>query len=259
MKGLVAETSAQLHFILSPKKRENVRANLSAIGGPPSQRHVRSIYRNHAENIIEIFASDRWNEAEIEKRIIVEGGEALDRALDGRRGVILVTAHLGNWEIAALRLSSLGCDLHVVTGVQMNRLLFPAVRDAKERRGIGVINPEHSYREIFRVLSSNGVVALLLDGDVFTGGREVEFFGKPTVLPAGAIRLSRKTGASIVGGYCRRLEGGRYRIRLEPILTSREASMMTDSEALAALYGRIEQYIRSNSDQWCIFRRLWKE
>ena len=136
----------------------------------------------------------------------------------------------------------------------MNRFLTGAVKRAKERQGIRVINPEHSYRRLFDALSSNGIVALLLDGDIFTGGTEVEIFSRRTMMPRGAVRLSAKSGAPLIGGYCRRVGRERYRIHLERIATAEECRMAPEEETQRILYRRIEDYITRNCDQWCIFR-----
>jgi lauroyl/myristoyl acyltransferase len=144
--------------------------------------------------------------------------------------------------------------MHVVAGVQMNRFLTGAVRRAKERQGIRVINPEHSYRRLFEALSSNGLVALLLDGDLFTGGAEIEMFSRRTIVPRGAVRLSARSGAPLIGGFCRRVGRERYRIHLEQIASAEECSAAPEEEMQKKLYRRIEDYISSNHDQWCMFR-----
>ncbi|MCK4236171.1 MAG: lysophospholipid acyltransferase family protein, partial [Candidatus Krumholzibacteria bacterium] len=258
LRGLIADLSATVYFMISPAKRKNVLCNLSGIGVEATSGSVLKIFRNHTRNIIEMFASSRWKPLDIQKRIDLEGREVLDHALKKGRGVILVTVHVGNWELAALFLSSCGYDLHVVTGVQMNRFLADAVKKVKETRGIRVIRPEHSYRRLFEALRSNGIVALLIDGDIFMGGAEVSLFGKDTIMPKGAVRLSKKTGAPIIGVFCRRLETGNFLINIEHIQEGRETASLPESESMKKLCGIMEDFIRKNSDQWCIFRRFWE-
>lgn len=256
-RGALADASALVFYASSPAKRSSVRENLSNAGSPAGHRAIFGVFRHHARNIVEMFASSRWSDERIRRHIEVDGGEALNEALKAGAGVILVTGHIGNWELGALYLASLGHRLHVVAGVQMNKLLTGAVKDAKEARGIEVVNPSTPYRRLLRALESGGVVALLIDGDVYTGGEEILFFGKPVKAPDGPVRLSRASGSPIVAGYCRRLGEDRYRIHLETILGAREAASLPDDQALGRVYGALERYVSDNADQWCIFRPFW--
>lgn len=254
LRRLFAEIGALLDFALSPGKRERVRRNLRSIGGSTGRSDVLGIFRHHAYNMVEMFASSRWNDEDVSRRIEFADTSILDRALEEGKGIILVTVHIGNWELAAQYLGHRGYSMNVVAGVQMNRFLTGAVKRAKERQGIRVFNPEHSYRKLFKALSSNGLVALLLDGDIFRGGTEIEIFSKRTMMPRGAVRLSARSGAPLIGGFCRRVGRERYRIHLEHIISAEESRRAPEEEMQKKLYRRIEDYISSNSDQWCIFR-----
>ena len=205
----------------------------------------------------EILAASRWDAETIRNRIPNADISIIEEALQRNRGVILVTVHTGNWELAGLYLNQAGYRMHVVAGVQMNRMLTNAVKEAKQRMGIEVINPHYSYRRLFKALDGNGIVALLLDGDLFTGGAPVELFGKRINMPRGAVQLSERTGAPIIGGYCRRLDHDRYHIHLEKILDPETDGPIGDEESMRRLYGRVEEYIARNSDQWCMFRDFW--
>ena len=246
-----------LHYALSPAKRRNVRENLAGAGLPPPAGGVYSIFRIHTANIIEMIASSRWRTNRLENRFDFEGREALDAALAGGKGVILVTQHTGSWETGAIFLRSLGYRLHVVAGVQLSPLLTGAVRKAKEEIGIEVITPEDSSRRLLKALASGGILALLVDGNVYTGGTDVVFFGKTVRLPDGPVRLARASGAPIVTGYCRRSGSRRYRIHLERLIDASEATALSEGEALARVYGAVERFIRENADQWIMFRRFW--
>jgi KDO2-lipid IV(A) lauroyltransferase len=151
----------------------------------------------------------------------------------------------------------MGYRLHVVAGVQMNRLLTGALREFKEHRGITVVNPHDSYRQLYRALGANGIVALLLDGDIFRGGSAVTLFGRRAELPNGAVRLARGTGAPIIGAYCRNTGGSRHFIHVEPIIGFGEIEGLSDAEALEHVSRAAERFIGANYDQWCVFRDFW--
>lgn len=259
VRELAITVCAWVQVAVSIKQRRNVEKNLSGIGVEASRRTVLGIFRNHTRNIVEMFTVSRRTVEEIQRGMTARGLDVLDAELAAGRGVILVTAHVGNWEFGALYLGSLGYRLHAVTGVQMNRLLTGALRDIKERNGIMVVNPKHSYRKLFRALEKNGVVALLVDGDIFLEGAVMNFFDKRIPLPTGAVRLARRTGASIVGVCCWNLGREDHLIHIERIVAGDEIAELTDAQALGRVYATAERFIRSNYEQWCIFRDFWGE
>ncbi len=258
VRSLAADISALGSYSLSPGKRSNVRDNLSVVGSPPSSGDVYGIFRNHSMNIIEMFASSRWDGDEINRRIEFPQRLVLDDALAAGKGAIFATAHIGNWELPALLLGSLGYRLGVVAGEQMNSLLTDSVKRAKEEKGLEVICPEHPYRKLYRILQEGGIVALLLDGNVFEGGTPVELFGREVSLPRGAARLAMSTGAPVLGAYCRRITDDRSRISMETVLAPGESASVGERAAQRRIFDAIESYIRDNADQWCIFRRFWE-
>ncbi len=258
IRSLAADVSALGCYCLSPGKRSNVHGNLSIVGSPPSNADVYGIFRNHSMNIIEMFASSRWNGDEINERIEFPQRHVLNNALAAGKGTILATAHIGNWELPALLLGSLGHRLGVVAGEQMNSLLTDSVKRVKEEKGLEVIGPKQPYRRLYRILQEGGIVALLLDGDVFEGGTPVKLFGREVSLPRGAARLAMSTGAPVLGAYCRRVTDDRSRISMETVLAPGEAARVGESAAQRRIFDAIESYIRDNSDQWCIFRRFWE-
>jgi KDO2-lipid IV(A) lauroyltransferase len=253
----VAGLCAGFDYALSGAKRRNVAENIAAAGLPPTRARVFEIFKLHATNVIEMFASFAWDDGTILGWCDFEGREALDRAIAGGKGAVVVSVHTGSWELGARCLQALGYRLHVVAGVQMNRFLTGAVREAKEKRGIDVIGPENSYRKLLKALAANGVVILLVDGNVYTGGVELPFFGRNARLPDGPARLARASGAPVLGGYCRRMGNRAHRLHVEPIMSAAEIEAGSRREALARIYGATERFIGSNADQWCMFRRIW--
>jgi KDO2-lipid IV(A) lauroyltransferase len=259
VRGFIVEVCAFSFWSVSPGKRRNVAGNLATAGRPATRSTVYGVFKLHTTNIVEMFASSRWNDEKLSEWFEFDGRAELDRRLAAGRGVVLVTGHLGSWELSARYLSSLGYHLHVVAGVQMNRLLTGAVKEAKEKRGIEVITPDDSGRKYLRAFQSNGILALLVDGNVYTGGVEWPIFGRPTRLPDGPVRLAKASGAPVFGGYCRRIGNKRFKIHIECIMDERDLETLSEREALARMYGVIERYIAENADQWCMFRRLWED
>ncbi len=257
MRNGIAGLCAGFDYAISRSKRGNVAENLAAAGLSPTDERVFGVFRLHATNLIEMFASLAWDDDTILGWCDLEGRAALDAAIAGGKGAIVVSVHTGSWELGARCLQALGYRLHVVAGVQMNRFLTGAVKEAKKRRGIDVIGPDDSYRKLLKALAANGVIILLVDGNIYTGGVDLPFFGRSARLPDGPARLARASGAPILGGYCRRVGNTAHRLHIEHIMSAGEIEAGSEREALARMYGAVERFIGANADQWCMFRRIW--
>ena len=121
---------ATVAWLCSPAKRRNVARNAAAAGRPLDRAGVRGVFRRHAENIAGMFSGLRQAGGS-GPAIEIAGRELLDGALRSG-GAVLATLHVGDWELAARHLAGLGYPLHVVAGVQMNRLLTGALRLDKD-------------------------------------------------------------------------------------------------------------------------------
>src|SRR6185295_7649869 len=172
--------------------------------------------RNYNCMLFEFFRLPHLGRDELLNSVEVVGREHLKEAVDRGRGVILASTHLGNWELGAVVLAHWGYTLHAVAGVQLNRWLAPAVRDTKSELAIHTVSHEDGLRKLLRALEHNDLVALMVDGDLYQHGMNVEFFGRETRWPAGPGVLSQRTGALIICGYCERVGAGRFRIVMEP-------------------------------------------
>lgn len=243
---------ATVAWLCSPAKRRNVARNAAVAGRPLDRAGVRGVFRRHVENIAGMF-SGRRQAGGNGPAIGIEGRELLDEALRSG-GAVLATLHVGDWERAARHLACLGYPLHVVAGVQMNKLLTGALRLDKERRRIEVIGPADPPRRLYRALEEGGVLALLLDGDVFRGGESTSFLGRTVMLPGGAGRLAAATGRPILIGWSRRRPNGELSIRIERLESGGDGR-----EINRRLYERLGEIVRSNIDQWCIFRDFFGE
>ena len=233
-------------WLLSPAKRRNVMRNAAAAGRPLDGAEVRGVFRRHVWNLAGMFS--RRSVTDAGAKIEIEGRELLDDALRSG-GVVLATLHVGDWELAARHLAALGYPLHVVAGVQMNRFLTEALRADKTRRRIEVIGPDDPPLRLLRALRGGGVIALLLDGDVYRVGEPTPFLGRTIRLPAGAGRLSAATNRPILVSWSRARPDGGLLIRFERLETPGDAN-----EINRRLYGRLGEIVLENIDQWCIFR-----
>jgi lauroyl/myristoyl acyltransferase len=256
----LASSLTELHYRLFPQRRHAALANLAFMFPSLSRREragiVRNMMRSYGSMLFEFFRLPHLSRQELLGSVEVVGREHLEDAVARGRGVILSSTHLGNWELAAVVLAHWGYTLHAVAGVQLNRWLTPAVRDTKTELAIHTVSHEDGMRKLLRALEHNDLVALMVDGDLYHHGANVEFFGRETRWPVGPGVLAQRTGALVISGYCERLGPGRFRIVLERALDP--ATFPSAAALNAAVAATAERHIREHVDQWCIFRPLWE-
>jgi lauroyl/myristoyl acyltransferase len=173
--------------------------------------------------ILEFFKTSRMKRDELMGLFSFEGLDELERAASARRGVILVTSHIGNWEAGALAVDCMRHRLHVVADVQFNRWLSPQVKAMKKDAGIGVVSPgPGEYRRLVEALRENEAIALVVDGDTFERGIDVPFLHGRLRAPTGPARLAAKTGASVISTHVIRERPLKFRMTFRTIWESEE-------------------------------------
>jgi lauroyl/myristoyl acyltransferase len=248
------------HYLLFPERRRAVASNLSvmlpAATAAQRRRATRGVMAAYKRMLFEFFRLPRLTREALLANVELDGFEHITRALERGRGVILSSSHIGNWELGAVVIALHGHRLHAVAGVQLGRWFSGAVRDAKSDLAVLTVAPADSYRKLFRALGHNDIVALMVDGNIFSHGTPVPFFGREANWPAGPGVLAKRTGAPVVCGYCERLAPGRFRIVLEPPLEPEE--FPTPEELNRAIAATTERHIAGHVEQWCIFRPFWQ-
>ncbi len=257
----IANGLARAHLWFFPRRRHAALVNLATIMPGSSRRErMRAVLKMMASYncmLFEFFRLPRLERDELLRNVEVDGHQNVLDALARGKGVIITSSHIGNWELGAVVLAHLGHQVHAVAGVQLGRWLAPAVRDAKSELAVHTIRPEDGYRKLWRALSRNDLLALMVDGDIFGQGVVLPFFDRKVRWPAGPGVLSKRTGAPVVSGYCQRLAGGRFRVVLEPML---DPELFESADALnLAIAQTTQRQIGENIGQWCIFRSFWGE
>jgi lauroyl/myristoyl acyltransferase len=257
---LLARLLTEAHFRLFPSRRHAALANL-AVALPGSSRRermriARRMMTSYNYMLFEFFRLPHLTREELLGAVEVEGREHLEQAVARGRGVVVCCTHLGNWELAAVVVAHWGYTLHAVAGVQLSRWLTPAVRETKSELAIHTVAPEDGFRKLLRALEHNDLVALMVDGDIYSHGASVEFFGRETRWPTGPGTLAQRTGALVLSGFCERVRPGRFRIVMEPALDP--AAFPSTAALNAAVAATAERHIRAHLDQWCVFRPFWE-
>lgn len=259
----IATVISDLHYFFAAEDRRIMRDNLKAVFPELSERKIRRIrintFRNFARYLVDFFRAKKVTLDFIKDKVIVKDRHFLDLALENKKGVIILSAHLGNWELGGMVVSLLGYDFWAVAMPHKDQRVNTFFNFQRERNGVKVIPLGHAVRKCLRVLRENKLLALVGDRDFSQKGRIVDFFGKPTVFPEGPAELSRKTGALILPVFMLRNQDQTFTLKFEKPL-EHICTEDKDSDLLRIInqYKLIfEDYIRRYPDQWSMFRKFW--
>ena len=243
-----------------PAERARVRANLArvrpAAGAAERERLVNEVFRHFAVCFTDLISTNR-REARPERLVArIEGDEHLLAADAERRGLVLVTAHLGNSELGGRLLAArLRRPTHVVVAAEVDPGVERFLRGGPApvrfvRRG----DPTAAV-PLVAALRRNEIVALQGDRALGTrGDMLVDFFGEPAPFPLGPFMLARAAGAPVVPAFCLLERDRRYVVTIgRPI----HVTSGGERAALGEWVGVLEATIRRAPEQWFNFFDVW--
>jgi len=261
---------ASVYYRLRPKYLLAARQNLAIILGVPSDSP--EVRRLAFEMVVSHFTA--WvdflhfaTRPPEEAARLIEGVIGYSNIVEGRlagKGVLLLTAHLGNWEVGGLMLARVNQPIHVVLVPD----IFPGVererRRLHQRCGVKEIRVDRSFvptLAVLRALGENGIVAMQGDRDFDNTGVAAPFFGREAFFPRGPFRVAMASGATVLPAFIMRLPDGRYRAIVEgplPIETAgdRDSAVRLNIERYVAI---LERYVRAAPDQWYCFFPFWDD
>lgn len=256
---------SDLQCIFSFRDRRAVRNNLKRI--LPNTNHLpamtREVFRNFGRYLVEFLKMDKMVDRDfIARNVTVEGIERVAQALQGGKGAVLITAHIGNWEMGAVLLSKLGYPLMIIALPHKERPVNDLFNHQREVHGITVVATNNAIRKCMEHLKSNKIVAIAADRD-FTvkGGELMDFLGAKALIPRGAATFSQKTGAPIVPTFLIREPNHTFRLSiLNPLFPPAGEDDVPEEEAIRDIMHRylriIEDQIRRYPTQWLLFREF---
>ncbi len=268
MRVRLAIVVGWLVFRFNAGFRDNVRSNLLHVLGPatPESRIAetsRSIARNGILNTLDLLIVNRQSAHQVLESIDIdpEFTRQLDLAGRDAQGTIVITAHLGSFDMIGQAMAALSYPITILTGRTTYRVLFDAMSFLRRARGGAMVEPTPSgVRNIYRSLRRGEIVGIVSDRDFFLNGLPVQFFGAETTLPPGPVRIARDTGALILPAFARR-NGWRHEIRVLPgFRVPRTADVDADvAEGMRSMIAVLEREIASEPEQWSIFQRVWPD
>ncbi len=259
----IAALLADLHYLLAFRDRRFVKGNLKVIFPDKDNKFLRTVerqvFRNFAKYLVDFFRFEKLDRAYIKKNVKLENLHYFDQELAKGRGVIVLTAHIGNWELGGVVLAQLGYPRWAVALSHKHKQVDDFFVNQRSRKGVNVIPMGKAVRRCIAEIRNNHMLALVGDRDFTEKDILVDLFGKPTHFPEGPAALSLVTGASIVPGFMLRNTDDSFTLRIEkPVEFKPSGDKAKDLKGLISVYRDIfEEYIRNYPEQWYVFRRFW--
>ncbi len=237
----------------------NLARALPELAPAERKRLVRRCYRHVGGAVCDAFSLARFDAVEICRRLTLEGWELFEKAERPGRGVLVMSAHFGSWEVLGPVLSLYRAPSHFVIRPTHNPLVERDMRALRERFGSRTIPKRGAARGMMKAVTAGGTVAILIDQRVHPNeGVAVPFFGDGSHSTPLLAQLSLRTGAPVVPTFVYPEPGGRFRVVVrEPIAASGEGE--EGVRALTARYMKaIEDEIRGRPEMWLWMHERWR-
>jgi len=260
----IGDAVGSLLYCLLGHRRQIGIENLEKIFGDrldawDRARIVHFSMRNMAKTMLELLKVPWMSEEDLQHFAHLRDTDNFQQAVD-RGGVIAITGHFGNWELAAASIARLGYQLSVIARDANDQDTANIINRSREMAGERVL-PRESVREMLKTLRDGHILGILPDQHANRGGIWVPFMGYPACTATGPATLANRTGASIVPTFARRTEDDELDVYFLPAIAlpdtgDREADIRRGTELVNEALG---EQIMKYPEQWVWMHRRWRE
>lgn len=261
----IARLKGKLFYYFIPIRKSTAISNLKLAYPEKTENEISRIvklcYVNILTVIAEFFYMRKLSCEKLGEFMKVTNIELMKDKLKQGRGLLMISAHFGNWELTAYGVSQmLGLPINVVVKEQTNRKVSEAINRIRSAKGNRMIDMRNSLRDILTALNGNGIVAMLGDQAAPKENIKVDFFIKDVPAFEGTAKIAIKTGAAVLFGVSTRDDDGTYSLTLHEIVTLKYND--TSDENVRALtqdhVNLLIKYIDQRPDHWLWFHRRFK-
>jgi KDO2-lipid IV(A) lauroyltransferase len=254
-----------LYYFAVPQRRI-VRRNLlfSLVESAPQQIQgmTKRIFQHFGITILELLQMTCFSKQDLISKVRVENIEILSDAIAKQKGVVLITAHLGNYEMAAQAVPCLlGMQMSAVAKKMRNIRLNRLIHNIRTRFGNRVIYKKGALPEMMQTLRQGSIVAIVMDISRRFDGVDVNFFGRrATATPAAAL-VGLRCKSPIIPAFCHRTPTGKLIVQIEPPVEIRRSNDLRSDLKFNTqqITDRVEHAVRNYPEQWNWLLKRWKE
>lgn len=260
----VAHRTADIVYVLHRRLRINIADNLRHVLGPEADEAViraasRRVLRNLAKNYFDLIKMPRLKPEDIQRLVSAHNVHYLVDAVARGKGVVLVTAHYGSFDMAVQVLAARSVQTTILVEALRPQRLLDHVVSLRGSQGLNVIPARPgALQAILRSLRRGEMVLFACDRDLTGDSPKALFFGRETGVPDIAVRMALRTGAAIVPVFNRRRDDGRYDVWVEPPIEVAHAGNGAAAECMKQIIQVMEKYIRSCPEQWVVLEPIWR-
>lgn len=225
-----------------------------------AMRIVRGAYRNFGKSTAE-FIRLPVMASKLDKVVTVYGEENLREAYDAGKGVLIVTAHLGNWEYAGAWCAQNGYQINGLGTDQRDERITNLIMELRNAGGMKALGKASDLKAMIRALQAGEIIAIPVDQDAKKAGIVSSFLGYPASTPVGMAKLADKLGCAVVPAYCVRWLGTeKLELHFHPALKGREGKPYGKDlqESIDDCNELISGWIRKYPDQWMWMYPRWE-
>jgi len=264
-RGLAEGLAILVYWVFGRLRRVGLRNLEMALPELPlNERHriLRSEYRSLARQLVEFCRMPRYTAENTKNWIGTEGLENYRSAQAKGKGVLVVTGHLGAWELSSFYHSLMGFPMGMVIRRLDNRRLDEFVNGIRCMHGNKVLHKDDFARDLLRAMRAGETVGILMDTNMTPPqGVFVEFFGRQACTASGLARVALKTGAAVLPGFMVwEAKERRYVLHFGPEIEFARTDVAEDDivAATQACTRAIERWVRRYPGQWLWIHRRWK-
>ncbi len=198
---------------------------------------------------------------EFKNRVVIENREIFYEALKENKGILFLSAHLGNFEWLAAVAPLYDVPLHIIVRRMKSDIFEHLISKQRKKVGLGLIEPKNSMLHILSLLARNKVVGFIFDQHRSPpGGIYVDFFNRSAATTKGLAALVERTHAIVLPIYSYRTDLGRMVLRIEPPIPykrvgTHEENIYTNTQVYSHA---IEHMVRQHPEQWFWIHNRWK-
>jgi len=246
-------------------RRTYVLATLSRCFPEKTEKERRTIYsemcRYQALNMVELVRFEKDNDTELNSRFEIQHAERMEAAHARGKGVLILSAHFGNYLLQALQVPKLfHYPISIVYKPLKNGTMDRLWREMQQKAGVNGIPAGNAYRLSVKALRNNHLIGFMLDQNrPVEHGIFVDFFGQTASTSPGLAILSARTGAPVVPLFLHRTPEGRHVVEILPMIEPPPDRKEETVLAYTAQYTKIiEDQVRKHPELWLWIHKRWK-
>lgn len=270
----IADLFGEVVYRFARRSRRAALSNMRHVmGNVPRKRlrrAARGVLRNVMRNYYDLCRAPDMSDGDLDRAVDFDtvGWEAVEKAHQEGRGVLLVTGHFGAFDVITQVISRRGIPVTFLVTQVKPAWLSDFITDLRGDRGLNLITVDEeegggvnltALKSSIGLLRRGEVLGVVADRNTEQRGVTIRFFGHPTVVAPGVAKIALRTKALIVPGFCHRLPKGRYDVVFGPPIEP-VGSAQNDEDVrslLQQIFTRFEYHVKRNPEQWVLLQPVW--